>query len=69
MTPENFAYWLQGFAELTPDRPTEAQWQAIRDHLQLVFTKETPAIPSLTYPPGVRTLELRPSDLMTRAIC
>lgn len=62
MTPEQFAYWLQGFAELTPDTPSAAQWQAIRDHLQLVFKKETPSVPSLTYPPGVRTMELRPLD-------
>lgn len=43
MTPENFCYWLQGFAEITSTpQPSEAQWQAIKDHLQLVFTKETP---------------------------
>lgn len=62
MTPENFAYWLQGFAELTPETPSAAQWQAIRDHLALVFQKKTPAIPALSYPPGVRTMELRPDD-------
>jgi hypothetical protein len=42
MTPEQFAYWLQGFAELNPQAPTAEQWQAIRDHLNLVFKKETP---------------------------
>lgn len=42
MTSEQFAYWLQGFAELNPQAPTAEQWQAIRDHLQLVFKKETP---------------------------
>ena len=44
MTPEQFAYWLQGFTELTPDmeRPSAAQWQAIKDHLQTVFVKVTP---------------------------
>lgn len=42
MTPEQFAYWLKGFAELNPQAPNAEQWQAIRDHLQLVFKKETP---------------------------
>ncbi|WP_028627675.1 hypothetical protein [Metapseudomonas resinovorans] len=42
MTPEQFAYWLQGFAELNPQAPTAEQWRAIRDHLNLVFKKETP---------------------------
>lgn len=54
MTPEQFAYWLQGFAELTPDAPSAAQWQAIRDHLALVFEKKTPTSPSLTFPANVR---------------
>jgi hypothetical protein len=45
MTPEQFAYWLQGFTELSPDMPvpSPAQWQAIKDHLQTVFVKVTPA--------------------------
>jgi hypothetical protein len=42
MTPEQFAYWLQGFAELNQQAPNTEQWQAIRDHLSLVFKKETP---------------------------
>lgn len=43
MNAEMFAYWLQGFVELTQTpQPSEAQWQAIKDHLQLVFKKETP---------------------------
>mgnify|MGYP006892947823 CR=1 FL=1 len=70
MTPENFAYWLQGFAELTPEQPSAAQWQAIRDHLALVFEKKTPdRTPSITYPPGVRTFEQRLGDFATQATC
>lgn len=67
MTPEQFAYWLQGFAELTPERPSLAQWQAIQAHLQTVFHKVTPPVKheTVSYPPGVRTMELRPSDLLT----
>lgn len=46
MTAEQFAYWLQGFVELSADtkQPTEEQWQAIKDHLQTVFVKVTPTI-------------------------
>ena len=42
MTPEQFAYWLQGFAEISQKAPTEKEWTVIKDHLQLVFKKETP---------------------------
>jgi hypothetical protein len=42
MTPEQFVYWLQGFAEVARWHPTVEQWQIIRDHLNLVFKKETP---------------------------
>ncbi|KVC81400.1 hypothetical protein [Burkholderia ubonensis] len=45
MTPENFAYWLQGFVELTSGQtPDSAQWKAIREHLDLVFKKVTPKV-------------------------
>lgn len=39
--PKTFAYWLQGFVELCGDRPTEKQWEMIKEHLQLVFVKVT----------------------------
>lgn len=45
-----FAYWLQGFAELHQEPPTPEQWQSIRDHLSLVFHKVTP-----TLLPGITT--------------
>ena len=41
MTPENFAYWLQGFVEVSGLTPTEDQWEIIKQHLQLVFVKVT----------------------------
>lgn len=45
MDAQQFAYWLQGFAELSGDEPpTPAQWKSIRDHLGLVFKKVTPPI-------------------------
>ncbi len=48
MTSEQFAYWLQGFAEMNAEPPTADQWQAIKDHLALVFNKVTPP-----YSPGI----------------
>jgi hypothetical protein len=45
MTPENFAYWLQGFVELTQGQtPNPAQWKSIQEHLSEVFKKVTPPV-------------------------
>ena len=41
MTPEQLAYWLQGFAELNRTPPTPEQWTSIREHLATVFAKMT----------------------------
>ena len=41
MSPEQFAYWLQGFAELNPEPPSAEQWALIREHLETVFAKQT----------------------------
>lgn len=42
MKPENFAYWLQGYIEMTDgNRPTKQQWRMIKEHLQLCFDKRT----------------------------
>lgn len=43
MDAQSFCYWLQGFVELCPNQhPTISQWNAVKDHLQLVFNKVTP---------------------------
>ena len=43
MTQEQFIYWLQGFMEINnPDRIGPMETQIIKDHLALVFKKETP---------------------------
>lgn len=42
MTPEQFTYWLQGYQEVTGERPSVEQWQVIKDHLKTVFNKVTP---------------------------
>lgn len=45
MTSEQFAYWLQGFAELTDGaHPTPEQWKSIKEHLDTVFMKITPPV-------------------------
>jgi hypothetical protein len=54
MTPEQFAYWLQGFAELNAEPPSVEQWASIQEHLQLVFTKVTGPLP-VTPRPGRST--------------
>lgn len=73
MTSEQFAYWLQGYAELTGDQPPNAeQWASIREHLQLVFKKVTGpvrVVPTDTqWPPATRLAT--PADfLRTETIC
>ena len=45
MTPENFCYWLQGLLEIGDPSTLDAQQVLIiKDHLTLVFKKETTAI-------------------------
>jgi hypothetical protein len=45
MSTEQFAYWLQGFAETSDAPPTEREWKIIKDHLNTVFHKVTPTPP------------------------
>jgi hypothetical protein len=43
MTSNDFCYWLNGFFELSNGTTlTDEQVNIIRDHLNLVFKKETP---------------------------
>jgi len=43
MTPRDFVYWLQGYMEIqNPKTLGEKQVAIIKDHLSLVFKKETP---------------------------
>lgn len=45
MTPEQFAFWLNGFVELNKGAPpTPEQWTSITEHLGTVFTKVTPPV-------------------------
>ena len=43
MTSENFAYWIQGYFEISGNSTlSDTQVQIIKDHLALVFNKVTP---------------------------
>ena len=43
MTAEQFVYWLQGFMEVAnPETISKSETQVIKDHLKLVFDKQTP---------------------------
>ena len=61
MTPEQFAYWLQGFAEVSDRSPNVHEWKIIKDHLATVFKKITP-----TYPTGPGVLVPRDTQPYTR---
>lgn len=53
MTPEQFAYWMQGFVELTKGQePTAEQWKSIREHLDTVFKKVTPPVVDVAKKPA-----------------
>lgn len=55
MTPEQFVYWLQGYAEITQKAPSDFEWNIIKDHLATVFKKETPN--RMPYPLGPAVAE------------
>lgn len=54
MSTEQFAFWLNGFAELTTEPPTPEQWKCIKEHLELVFKKETPTAPGTINIPMIK---------------
>lgn len=66
MTPEQFAYWLQGFFELSdPSALSGSQVDIIREHLKTVFEKRTTDIKPMPATP--RSLPF--SYLKTTVIC
>jgi len=53
MTEREFCYWLQGHLELSDTDELDAnQVWMIKEHLDLVFTKVTPATPGTPFTPG-----------------
>ena len=69
MTPENFAYWLQGLLEGNPqilkDGLTATQTRIIQDHLNLVFNKVTPERTQTTTDGNQLELEFPDLDSVT----
>lgn len=50
MTPQDFCYWLQGYLELTEGQSQGldlTQTLIVREHLKLVFDKQTKEIDKL----------------------
>lgn len=47
MTPENFAYWLNGYVEMHGTAPSEQQWNMIKEHLALTMVKITSPLMAL----------------------
>ena len=41
MDATQFTYWLKGYTELGGACPTPEQWEVIKEHLDLVFSKVT----------------------------
>lgn len=69
MTPEQFTYWLQGFFEISnPEKLDEKQTQIIKDHLDLVFDKQTPDR-NKTDEPKATEKELKPRPGAKRIYC
>lgn len=64
MTAEQFAYWLNGFVELSEwKQPTPEQWKSICEHLGTVFNKVTPGV-QFRVGDGIRSAELRLHDAL-----
>lgn len=67
MTSEQFVYWLQGFLELKEAGSEkieldEAQIKCIKDHINLVLTKVTPANNIHIYPQPQPLIQTTDSD-------
>lgn len=51
MTEQEFCRWLKGFVELSEvSMISEKQWNVIKDHLNLVYTKLTPVYSPVPMP-------------------
>ena len=58
MTAEQFVYWLQGYLEIdNPDNIPLNQTKIIKDHLKLVFDKQTP---DRTFTPPLAPMPITP---------
>jgi hypothetical protein len=70
MKSEQFAYWLQGFAELTPGQtPSKEQWEMIVEHLAEVFDKVTPPMKTPGYAHDPKYGLFGGAGINTGAVC
>jgi hypothetical protein len=72
MTAEQFVYWLQGFMEINdPGYISKSETRVIKDHLALVFDKQTPAQEITTIPVPTTTPVAVPnkSPIVPNIIC
>jgi hypothetical protein len=65
MDPLQFAYWLQGFSELTNEPPTPEQWKSIKEHLATVFNKVTPPVHTPNTYPAVISPAVQPAQFFS----
>lgn len=63
MESKDFCYWLQGFAEIGYESPTPEQWNVIKDHLALVFTKVTPSYPYIPQDGTIQPFDFNPTPM------
>jgi hypothetical protein len=79
MTSEQFTFWLQGFMEINdPETLGVRETQIIKDHLKLVFDKQTPARkqlltdaprPYISSPGTVNPYTVTCTDTTSKIIC
>ena len=76
MTSEQFTFWLQGFMEINdPETLGVRETQIIKDHLKLVFDKQTPVRKQLltdtpiTYPSPGNPYTVTCTDTTSKIIC
>jgi len=63
LSPDNFAFWLQGFFELSGATTlNEQQVQVVKEHLALVMTKTTPSTVQPYIPVPIYPSNPMPSD-------
>ena len=70
MTAEQFVYWLQGFMEINdPGYISKSETRVIKDHLALVFDKQTSAQEITTIPVLTTTTVPDKSPIVPNIIC
>ncbi len=64
MDSTQFAYWLQGYLEISGAKElNEKQLKIVQDHLKLVFTKITPSYGGYVQQQGIHGITSAPFSL------